>query len=294
MEGYKDYFQVHRSFTSFEELLRDLEFSKAFGDERERNVTPVVEFMANRLGKCDSKCFLDIGAGYGSLSLPLAKRMGSGVAADILEYSLGAIRYRAGKELLGNLSVTKIDAFNDMRLPFRSASFDLVLLNGVIEYAGLTHKGKPEKVQEAIFNEVRRVLREDGLFYLATENRFAANYFAFGRGHDGLFFSSLLPRFLADFYSKLLKGQSYYMREFSYPRLKKTLLRSGFRMVEFYCGVRSYNRPKKIMRLDDARELMEVARPLIRRKISRIGLKLLVSLKLQKLFWPHFIVLCKK
>lgn len=293
-EIYKDFFQTRKKFSSFEDLLTDREFRRAFGDERERNITPVTDFLTSRLGDCNKKLFLDVGAGYGSLSLPLAKKMALGFATDILEYSLNVIQYRAKKELIENLSVIKIDAFNDFHLPFRSSTFDLVLLNGVIEYAGLSHKEKPERVQEKLLYEIGRVLKEGGLFYLGTENRFAANYFALGKGHDGLYFSSLLPRFLADLYSKAFKGQGYYLREFSYPRLKKTLMRCGFQKIEFYCGVRSYNRPKKIMRLDDGRELMEGARPLIRREISRMGLTLLVRLRLQKLFWPHFIVLCKK
>jgi SAM-dependent methyltransferase len=294
MEIYKDYFQTKGQFSGFEDLLTDPEFSKAFGDERERNVTPVVKFLMSQLGNHSDRCFLDVGAGYGSLSLPLAQSMNSGVATDILEYSLNAIRFRAQKNFIRNLSVIKIDAFNDVSLPFQSSIFDLVLLNGVIEYAGLSRSIKPERVQEALFKEVRRVLKQGGLFYLSTENRFAANYFAFGKGHDGLYFSSLLPRFLADIYSKALKGEGYYMREFSYLRLKKTLVRCGFQKVVFYCGVRSYNRPKKIMRLDDRKELIEAARPFIKRRVGRIGLTLLVYLRLQKLFWPHFIVLCEK
>ena len=83
------------------------------------------------------------------------------------------------------------------------------------------------------------------------------------------------------------------MREFSYFRLKKALSKAGFRSIEFYCGVRSYNNPKRIMNLSDKNDLSKSCKKFIERKISRMGLSVLLFLGLHKIFWPNFIVVCK-
>src|SRR4030042_1752759 len=151
MALYRDRFQIDKEELTFDELFKDREFSKALGDERDKNIKPVINFMSEKmnLGRI---LFCDIGAGYGSLSIPLAMVGARGIAGDNSEY-----------------------------------------------------------IQTRLLKEIYRVLKKGGYLYLATENRFAANYFAFGRGHDGLFFSSIMPRCLAKIYSKIVKKQDYYM-----------------------------------------------------------------------------------
>lgn len=292
MERYRDCFQLDKGYINFEELFHDPGFSKAFGEERARNVNPVIDFLAGRIN-LEAASFLDIGAGYGSLSIPLSMRGAKAVAGDISQYCLKAIQYRCEKINMNNIHTVRIDAFNSPSLPFKSSIFDLVLLNGIIEYAGLSVAKTPEDAQIMVLKDTHRVLKKGGYLYLATENRFAANYF-FSRGHDGLYFSSLIPRNMAKIYSRFVKGSDYFMREFSYFRLKRYLEKAGYKRIEYYGGIRSYNNPKKIMKLGNSKEVALWGRKLINRQFSRFGLTVLLRLGLQKYFWPHFIVLCRK
>jgi SAM-dependent methyltransferase len=292
MAHYNDIFQTNKENISFDELFKDQGFSKAFGEERDKNIRPVIDFISQKMN-LENILFCDIGAGYGSLSIPLSMLGARGVAGDISEYCLKAIQKRCMNSKLSKLQTVRMDAFNGSSLSFKTSIFDLVLLNGVIEYAGLSTDNNPEYIQMRLLKEIYRVLKKGGYLYLATENRFAANYF-FGKGHDGLLFSSLMPRKVARIYSRITKRSDYFMREFSYPRLRNLLREIGFGNIDFYGGIRSYNNPKKIMDLENRNILGLYGKKFIKRRFSRLGLRLLLLTGMQKLFWPNFIVLCKK
>lgn len=290
---YKDRFQRDRVLKDYEELFKDPVFQKAFGSQRESEIFPVIEFLKSQ-GDLSEATILDIGAGYGALSIPLAKESRKVISCDILDYSLKAIQYRAMGNNIDNIDTIRIDAFNSPFLPFKGETFDMVVLNGVLEYAGYTRSANPEDIQLTILGEVNRLLKPSGIFYLAIENRFAINYIFGGRGHDGLFFSSLLPKSLANIYSKLMTGNQYRMYELSYPALKSALQVTGFKNVTFHCGIRSYNRPRHIVSIEDRRLLLKYGEKYIRRKLSRLGLRFILALRLQKFIWPHFIVVSHK
>ena len=72
---------------------------------------------------------------------------------------------------------------HDTQLPFADESFDVVLTNHVIEHVG------DESAQRAHLAELRRVLRPDGVGYLAVPNRWMLV-----EPHYKLVFLSWLPR----------------------------------------------------------------------------------------------------
>lgn len=290
---YQDRFQKINKYQTYEELFKDPDFQKAFGNVREKELVPVFKFLEGNV-KLSNANILDLGAGYGSISVPISFKSNFVISADILEYSLRSIKYLAREKNIKNISTLRVDAFNNIYLPLKSESIDLVIVNGMLEYAGYAKFLKPREVQIRILKEIHRVLKPGGKLYLAMENRFAINYFLFGRGHDGLYFSSLLPRWLARCYSKIFKDDDYRIYEFSYFGLKNALVRAGFHKNIFFCGVRSYNRPKEVISLEDKERLREYGLKFIKRKISRIGLRVILSFNLQKFFWPHFIVLSEK
>lgn len=109
------------------------------------------------------------------------------------------------------LQVACIDVFNGPALPFAAASFDVVVINGVLEYAGLARQ-KPEAGQARVLAEAYRLPVPGGLIYWTIENRFSVTYLC-GPGHDGLWWSSALSRRLTDGYSRLVRGRRYVMCE---------------------------------------------------------------------------------
>ena len=105
------------------------------------------------------------------------------------------------------------------QLPFADASFDVVVSNHVIEHVG----GEPEQLAHRA--ERRRVLRVDGVGYLAVPNRWMLV-----EPHFHLPLLSWLPASLADRYVRLAgKGTHYDCRPLRLPQLERMLDASGLR-----------------------------------------------------------------
>lgn len=84
-------------------------------------------------------------------------------------------------------------------VPFSDAQFDVVISNHVIEHVGV----KADQLQH--LKEIRRVLKPDGIGYLAVPNRWSLV-----EPHYRLAFLSCLPHTMRTPYLKLRKRGSYY------------------------------------------------------------------------------------
>jgi SAM-dependent methyltransferase len=106
---------------------------------------------------CAGRDVLDIacGEGYGSalLARSAARVTGADIAADAIAHA------RARYASQTNLEFREADC---AALPFADASFDVVVSFETIEHIA---------AQEAFLDEVRRVLRNDGLFVLSSPNK---------------------------------------------------------------------------------------------------------------------------
>jgi SAM-dependent methyltransferase len=187
------------------------------------------------------------------------------------------------------VTVARVDAFNSPALPFVADSFDLVVINGVLEYAGLARADRPERAQARILGEAFRVLRPDGMIYWAVENRFSVTYL-YGPGHDGLWWSSLLPRRLAHLYSRLVKGTPYVMREPSYFELRRRLREAGFDAIRVHGGVMNYNNFTQVLDLEARGARGDVTWPVGGARAAR----LVLALGLQRYLWPNFMAIARK
>jgi len=111
---------------------------------------------------------LDIGCGYGALSLTLSESAGFDVVAmDVLEVRLTSVRARKAArdpEAAARIRIVKADAES---LPFRDESFDAVVATEVLE-----HLDEPGRM----LSEARRVLRPGGQFFMTTPNAQALPY----------------------------------------------------------------------------------------------------------------------
>ena len=104
------------------------------------------------------------------------------------------------------------------KLPFDDASFDVVLSNHVIEHVG------DYASQRTHLAEVRRVLRPEGIGYLAVPNRWMLI-----EPHFRLPLLSWLPKRMSDAYVRLAgKGTHYDCRPLTSGRLERMLEDSGF------------------------------------------------------------------
>jgi SAM-dependent methyltransferase len=109
-------------------------------------------------------------------------------------------------------------AVTDVRLPFPDDSFDVVLSNHVIEHVGDAAQ------QRAHLAELKRVMRPDGIGYLAVPNRWMLV-----EPHYRLIFLSWLPRRWRSPYLRLSgKGSVYDCEPLQSGQLDQLLRESGF------------------------------------------------------------------
>jgi len=103
-------------------------------------------------------CVLDLGCGSGLDSLIAAKRSGPGGRVVGVDFSASMLEraHRAASEAgLGNIVFCRANA---EALPIRSGSIDVALVNGIFNL-------NPSRT--AIFRELARVLRGEGIVYAA-------------------------------------------------------------------------------------------------------------------------------
>ena len=102
------------------------------------------------------------------------------------------------------------------KLPFPDESFDVVVSNHVIGHVG----GRSAQLDH--LREIHRVLRRDGLAYLAVPNRWALV-----EPHYGLAFLSWLPRRIADGYLRVTRNRTPYDCHPPGPLRLRRLLRAA-------------------------------------------------------------------
>lgn len=183
---------------------------------------------------------LDIGCGPGSLSISLARHGHEVFGVDLTLERVQFLMLRARE--LGLDNVCAIHGGDGPHWPFSDGAFDLVILNGVLEW--LAHgksESNPRDVQLQFLAEAARVLRPDGRVYVGIENRYGKDYF-FGKleEHARLPFVSLFPRWIADLYARAKSGRPY--RTWTYSRwgLASLLRDAGFRHQSLLLPIPDY------------------------------------------------------
>lgn len=189
---------------------------------------------------------LDLGCGIGPLSINFARYVNEVFALDCGLAQLQLLRLRAEQARIANLRL--VCAGDRQHLPFPAGTFDVVLLNGILEWVGTRGGGNPRQRQRNFLAEVHRVLKSGGEVYIGIENRFAFTYLL-GRAdeHTNLRFVTLLPRKIANLLSVMKSGQPY--RVYTYTRwgYRKLLREAGFRGTHFYLPRSNYREMNQIV-----------------------------------------------
>lgn len=184
---------------------------------------------------------LDIGAGMGRISIPLARVAGRVVAADLSFARLQYLKTRAELEGLSNIEPVLSDLYD---LPFGENTFDLVVMNGVLEWVGKTERfAHPRLAQLEALRRCKKLLKPGGVLYIGIENRFALSYLR-GIDHSGLRYTSYMPRFLADAYSRLRGRGRYDTYTYNRGGYARLLREAGFAESSFYLIYPGYNLPR--------------------------------------------------
>ena len=225
-----------------------------------------------------SSRILDAGSMWGGVSMPLAPFCGQLFALDQTWESLQFLHERATQD--GHFNVKTVEG-SVRELPFIDQTFDIVILNGVLEWlatedevilerdwenAALTTQRAestrdPMEMQLEGLKEIFRVLKDEGSLYVAIENRIGLQYFAgYPDDHVNIRFVSFLPRFLSNFITKLIKNHSYRTYLYSPEKLAGLLRSAGFQHVEIYSSAPHYNIISRLVSFNDFSSVERLAR----------------------------------
>jgi hypothetical protein len=117
--------------------------------------------------------YLDIGSGWGQVSIPLAK-YGHSVALDLTRNRLDILAEIARQE---NVSLTRLQG-NFLTFPFKHQLFDLIIFNGSLEWiaSGRESHQSIKEVQLDALIKSSELLKNDGKVYIGIENSLGAKY----------------------------------------------------------------------------------------------------------------------
>ncbi len=199
---------------------------------------------------------LDLGAGYGQLTLPLARMVRDVICVEPTAERMDIIYAIAQQEGLKNIHFVLSDFFN---LKIKPGAVDLAIMCGVYEWLGKGRVEDVKTIQESALKKLHSVLSSDGKLVIAIENRIGLKYLLGERDdHTGVRNTSFLPyheaeaRHLAE-QKTPLRPRTYDMSEY-----EESLNRTGFSNVKFYLAFPDYKLPQLLVPADDAAMIDEV------------------------------------
>jgi ubiquinone/menaquinone biosynthesis C-methylase UbiE len=176
-------------------------------ESRQQKARRIIKTLETTLGgkRLKQLTLLDLGSSTGIIDNVLAPKFRLVVGTDI---DKDAIKFANQSFKEKNLQFKVADA---MKLNFPDNSFDVVICTHVYEHV-------PDA--SVLFKEIYRVLRPEGICYLAAQNRLWP-----WEPHYNLFFLSYFPKSVANIYLKIARRvEIYHETPFTYWGLK-TLVR---------------------------------------------------------------------
>jgi SAM-dependent methyltransferase len=240
---------------------------------------------------------LDIGAGWGALAMAIAPEVGVMVASDDMIERARFLEIRARQSGLDNVMACAAPA---QEIPFPDGTFDLIILNGVLEWVGVSRVRKsPRDVQRHVLENVHRKLAPGGSLYVAIENRWGYHYFlGTPDDHTKIRGTNLMPRWLANTVTKRKTGRDYRAWTHGMDGYRRLLRESGFASSRFWAPVPTYRNPREFLPLDDP-TVFEWYTERFGADTAKRRLKLAVAKRLFRAgllprMMPHFGILARK
>jgi SAM-dependent methyltransferase len=219
---------------------------------------------------------LEFGSGMGYLTSRLALRGAQVVAVERVPERALFQRKRAVQDGFPNWHPLIADS---LALPFATQTFDLVTLSGVLESIGAWQRGDPDQLQRRLLAEAMRLLKPNGYLYIGARTRYSLNALRGHRDLSGLAFTSIMPRWLADWFCRCVPGKhrdheprpiGYRVRAHTAAEYARMVKDAGFETVEAFGVHYSYLRQKAVYPLTEPRA-RKITRTLADPPLTRKG-----------------------
>ncbi|MFA6160975.1 MAG: class I SAM-dependent methyltransferase [Patescibacteria group bacterium] len=236
---------------------------------------------------------LDAGCGIGAHTFALCDLVEHVTAFDLSTTRAKFVKMRAELEGKNNIDVFQADFIH---APLPKNSFDVIVFNGLLEWIGQDEMFEdPYKVQQWVAKRCYELLKPGGRWYVGIENRWALSYFAGGRDHSGLPYTSLMPRWLSRPYCKWRKNKDYRMYTHGKPGYVKLMKDAGFEKIEAMMTYPGYNYPRILIPFDSIPALRYAIEKLMgnagwKRKFIKLLSKVPGVLRIYRYFFHSFAI----
>ncbi|MBT5716005.1 MAG: class I SAM-dependent methyltransferase [Opitutae bacterium] len=198
-----------------------------------------------------SEFILDIGAGWGQMTLPLAKSHRV-CSLEPTPERLNFIQSVARQEKVdGNIYFLGADYLD---VDFKTR-FDRILCIGVLEWVGAFHdNNKPKIIQQQFLKKCKADLKTGGILVIGIENRMGLKYLLGSRDdHIGMPNITCYHEELAHEKYTQATGRELRCLTYSLPEYKEMLQDAGFSKIKFYAATPDYKLPQAIYPIDDGK-----------------------------------------
>jgi ubiquinone/menaquinone biosynthesis C-methylase UbiE len=221
---------------------------------------------APMLGLNERSVALDIGSGYGAITHSLARSVGEVYSIEAISERIEFTQERLRQEGICNVRLIQASATT---LPLLDNNFDLVVVNGVLEWVGEWDlQADPRSAQLKFLDSVCRLLKDQGVLVIGIENRFGYGLFLGQTDHSGIAYTSLIPRRIASFMlrhsstdhyrTELNRKREYRTYTYSERGYRRLLADAGFKEVSCYWAEPGYNQPYHLIPLSRPQWVQEL------------------------------------
>lgn len=212
---------------------------------------------------------LDIGAGSGVIAAGLAASFQRVVALEHDEQWSEFMRLRFAQDGVANVEVRCAGA---LPLPFATDTFDLVVVNGVLEWIpDAAPAGQPPReAQLGFLQDVLRILRPGGVIGVAIENRWCLENLRGASPHGEPSFAAILPRPIADWRCRRLTGKPYRTWIYGPGGYRRLFREAGYASFDIKPVLPTYHDPRSVVSFRDGAAIRATFSP--RNPLKRIAL----------------------
>lgn len=201
---------------------------------------------------------LDIGAGSGIISDVVSELFKEVIS---LEYNPNFVEFMKLRFIQEKRDNIKIIRGNGLLLPFKNNVFDLIIVDGVLEWIpNCEPERNPKETQIKFLRRCLEKLKVGGQIIIGIENRFHFKYLLGDTPHGDYSFTTVLPRPLANLISRIKCNKPYLNYIYSAIGYKRILKKAGFKNIKIFVIMPSYHNPMIILPIENNHMINTVIR----------------------------------